>query len=179
MNELDVLKDISNKLEEAKFDFMLSGSLAMSYYAQPRMTRDIDLVVQLSRASSSLLYDILREDYYISKEAIDEALGNESMFNAIHREAIVKVDFIVRKGEEYRIVEFGRRKKIHLGDMTTYIVSVEDLIISKILWMKGSGSELQRKDIVNLLKVKTDEDYMETWLRKLGLHEIYDRIKNE
>jgi hypothetical protein len=27
---------------------MLTGSMAMNYYAQPRMTRDIDIVVELT-----------------------------------------------------------------------------------------------------------------------------------
>lgn len=41
-NELDVLRDVSHRLESAGIAFMLTGSMAMNYYAQPRMTRDID-----------------------------------------------------------------------------------------------------------------------------------------
>jgi hypothetical protein len=43
LNELDVLKDVSIKLEKSGIDYMLSGSFAMSYYAEPRMTRDLDI----------------------------------------------------------------------------------------------------------------------------------------
>jgi hypothetical protein len=39
-NELDVLRDVSHRLEEQGIEFMLTGSVAMNYYAQPRMTRD-------------------------------------------------------------------------------------------------------------------------------------------
>lgn len=45
--ELEVLKIVSEKLEAAHVPFMLTGSFAMAYYGQPRMTRDIDLVVYL------------------------------------------------------------------------------------------------------------------------------------
>jgi hypothetical protein len=176
MNELDVLKDVSIRLGKAHLDYMLSGSLAMSYYAQPRMTRDIDIVIHLNQASGAFLYDFFKMDYYLSKEAVDEAVLNESMFNMIHQQAIIKVDFIIRKSSEYRIAEFERRKKITLGDFDTYIVTVEDLIISKIDWMKDSNSELQKRDIKNLLMTEIDRNYLETWLSKLKLREIYDRV---
>ncbi|HUE80538.1 MAG TPA: hypothetical protein VMM84_00405 [Pyrinomonadaceae bacterium] len=51
-NELDVLLDVSGRLESAGIAFMLTGSLALNYYAQPRMTRDIDLVIALEEANT-------------------------------------------------------------------------------------------------------------------------------
>lgn len=41
--ELDILRDVSQRLESAGIAYMLTGSVAMNYYAQLRMTRDIDL----------------------------------------------------------------------------------------------------------------------------------------
>ena len=37
--ELDILRDVSARLEQAGIAYMLTGSMAMNYYAQPRMTR--------------------------------------------------------------------------------------------------------------------------------------------
>src|SRR6187401_3070649 len=47
-NELDIVRDVSRRLEQGGLAYMLTGSMAMNYYAQPRMTRDIDLVVALA-----------------------------------------------------------------------------------------------------------------------------------
>jgi len=47
-NELDIVRDVSLRLEQGSLPYMLTGSMAMNYYAQPRMTRDIDLVVALT-----------------------------------------------------------------------------------------------------------------------------------
>jgi hypothetical protein len=47
-NELDIVRDVSQRLDGAALDYMLTGSMAMNYYAQPRMTRDIDLVIALN-----------------------------------------------------------------------------------------------------------------------------------
>lgn len=42
-DELDVLKLVATRFETAGIAYMVSGSVAMSFYAQPRMTRDIDI----------------------------------------------------------------------------------------------------------------------------------------
>jgi hypothetical protein len=47
LNELDIVRDVSARFERAGIEYMLTGSMAMNYYAQPRMTRDIDIVVAL------------------------------------------------------------------------------------------------------------------------------------
>lgn len=142
ISEFDVLKDVSRKLETSGINFMLSGSFAMGYYARPRMTRDIDIIIEVNSAMSKILYELFCNEYYVSKDAIDEAIKHQFMFNIIHNEAVVKVDFIICKNTPYRKVEFERRKKITFNDFSTYIVSIEDLIISKLIWMKDSDSEL-------------------------------------
>jgi hypothetical protein len=41
--ELEFLRYMADKLEEARLPYMLTGSMAMMFYAVPRMTRNIDL----------------------------------------------------------------------------------------------------------------------------------------
>lgn len=38
---------VVERLEAAGIEYMLTGSVAMAWYAQPRQTRDIDIVVEL------------------------------------------------------------------------------------------------------------------------------------
>ncbi|MHC1736557.1 MAG: hypothetical protein AB9882_00950 [Ignavibacteriaceae bacterium] len=178
MDELIVLKDISSRLITAGIPFMLSGSLAMSFYAQPRMTRDVDIVIELNQEDIHTFVRLFENDYYVSVEMIQDAVERNSMFNIIHNKAIVKVDFIVRKNSEYRKHEFQRRKEIQISDFTTYIVSIEDLIISKVFWMKDSLSEFQKRDVKNLLNCEHDKDYLNIWIEKMGLTKIFMDIVN-
>jgi hypothetical protein len=46
--ELEVLKEVVRRLDRAKILSMLTGSIAANFYTVPRMTRDIDIVVELS-----------------------------------------------------------------------------------------------------------------------------------
>lgn len=43
-----------------------------------------------------------------------------------------------RKRSDYRLAEFNRRQRIRIQDFSTWIVSKEDLILSKLCWAKDS-----------------------------------------
>ncbi|MBA3830600.1 MAG: hypothetical protein H0X34_01640 [Chthoniobacterales bacterium] len=169
MNEIDIVRDISHRFEHAGVPYMLTGSMAMNYYAQPRMTRDIDVVIAIGPEEAGRLAALFRPDYYVSEENIRESLAHESIFNLIHQESVIKVDCIIRKGIEYRRVEFERRQIISILDFTTFIVSKEDLIISKLFWAKDSHSEIQLSDARNLLTTGYDTEYLQRWTRELHL----------
>ena len=66
-NEIDILRDVSERLNSAGIAFMLTGSVAMSYYATPRMTRDIDIIVALDRSHIEKISNLFGSDYYVSK----------------------------------------------------------------------------------------------------------------
>lgn len=171
--ELDIIGDISRKLEMLGIPYMLTGSIAMNYYAEPRMTRDIDMVVVLHHEKIKELVAAIASDYYVDADAVQQAVRNESMFNMLHLESVIKVDCIVCKSTEYRQVEFSRRKKISIGDISTYIVSKEDLILSKLYWARDTHSELQLKDVKNMLQTGYDVEYLEDWAEQLGVAALY------
>lgn len=151
---------------------MLTGSMAMNYYAQPRMTRDIDVVVAISPNHVRRVATLFQPAYYASEENIRESIACESIFNLIHQESVIKVDCIVRKSSEYRQTEFNRRRRISILDFTTFIVTKEDLIISKLLWAKDSHSEIQFGDVRNLLTTGYDADYLQRWTHELGVSNL-------
>jgi predicted nucleotidyltransferase len=176
-DELDIVRDVSARLEAAGIAYMLTGSMAMNFYAQPRMTRDIDVVVALIPADVEKLLAQLSGDYYVAPEAVWSSVASESMFNAIHNKTIIKVDFIVRKGALYRQTEFARRKRVELNGFSTWIVSKEDLIISKLDWARDSESDFQFRDIKNLVESGCDVSYIDHWTRELNLESLWRRFR--
>lgn len=178
--EIVLLKLVCQRLEEVGIAYMLTGSLAANFYAVPRMTRDIDIVIEIDKLEIGKFCRYFENDFYFTKAAITEAIEHETMFNIIHNQSIFKIDFIIRKDSSYRDTEFRRRNRIKLDDMQIWIVAPEDLIISKVFWAKDSLSDLQLRDVKNLLaSIKNlDEKYISTWVQKLGLNAIYEKVKN-
>jgi len=53
-----------------------------------------------------------------------------------------------------------------------WIVSREDLILSKLAWSKDSGSEMQLRDVQALLAGDADRQYLEHWAEELSVTEM-------
>ena len=175
-DEFTVLALVAAHLDAAGIAYMLSGSVAMGYYAQPRMTRDIDIVVELGHAQADALVAVLASDFYIDDLAVHDAVTRQGMFNAIHSTLIVKVDFIVRKPTEYRRAEFERRRPVVIDGVQLNLVAPEDLILSKLDWARDSRSEMQLRDVRNLLDSvpNLDRDYLDRWVAALDLRELLE-----
>jgi hypothetical protein len=174
--ELEVLRDVAQRLEAEQISYMLTGSLAMNYYAQPRMTRDIDLVVEIGNNEIGTFLRAFESDYYADRVSIGKAIAQRSMFNLIHNKAIIKVDCVVLKNDEYRREEFSRRRRVRLGEFETWIVSREDLILSKLVWAKTSRSEMQLRDVKNLLEGECDLNYLQDRAKLLTVNDMLEEL---
>ena len=69
--------------------------MALNHYAQPRMTRDIDIVIALVLKDLGKLPQIFGDDFYFSEQAARGATLNQSSFNVIHNDSLIKVDFMM------------------------------------------------------------------------------------
>jgi hypothetical protein len=147
--ETDVLAIVGDRLSSQGIAFMLTGSFALGYYATPRMTRDLDIVVAIEAAHVDPLVATFSADFYIDADDVRAAIASERMFNLMHYESGIKVDFIVRKSSEYRQHEFSRRQRVTLGSVSTWIVSREDLILSKLVWAQATTSDCSSEMCVN------------------------------
>lgn len=180
MNEqLQMLVMIAVRLNEAGIPFMLSGSMAMTAYAQPRMTRDLDIVIELSVGDAPRFAALFDNDCFISSESVERAIKHQMMFNILHKKYLTKADFIIRKQEPYRLLEFKRRKRMDIQGIALDVVSLEDLILSKLDWARDSYSELQMRDVKNLMAAnpELDMDYIQVWVDKLKLRDVFDKAR--
>lgn len=107
-----------------------------------------------------------------------DAIARRSVFNLIHQAHVIKVDCIVRKDSEYRRTEFARQRRGSIEGHGLAIVAPEDLIISKLNWMRETRSEVQLSDVRNLLRSVPDLDrqYLAHWTERLGLGALYREV---
>jgi hypothetical protein len=154
---------------------MISGSIAANYYTIPRMTRDIDVVIELKQGDIDKFIVLFESDFYVNREMITDEVSRQGMFNLIYNRYVIKIDFIIKKSSAYQQAAFSRRKQVLIEQSSIWFVSAEDLVISKLLWAKDSHSEMQLKDVRNLMETVNDLDlkYVGNWVRELGLEQIY------
>lgn len=177
-DELSVLKLVTARLDTAGMAYMVTGSVALSLYAEPRMTRDVDLVVELRPSDAGRLVDMFGDEFICDAGHISDAIANRSMFNLIHTAAVVKIDIIVRKDTAYREEEFGRRRLARIDGTEVWVVSAEDLILSKLDWARSSRSEVQLRDVRNVIAAQPSLDwpYLDAWAERLGLRSLLSEV---
>jgi hypothetical protein len=176
---LDVLCLVTARLDTVGVPYMVTGSLALGYYAQPRMTRDIDIVVELEHADIAALVAAFARDFYCDEDAVRRAVETRRLVNLMHLESAYKIDFIIRKDSDYRRVEFERRRRVLVEGFEIWIVTPEDLLLSKLVWSLRGDSALQRRDVASLVAAvqPLDWTYIERWGEQLGVGEMLRELR--
>lgn len=91
-----------------------------------------------------------------------------------------KVDFIIAEDSEYGRTALLRRRAMDMAGNAVYVASAEDVLIAKLRWAKISGSERQLQDAAGIVSTQADNldvAYVESWVRKLGLEEQWDVVR--
>jgi hypothetical protein len=162
---------IIDVLNSCEIPYMLSGSVAMSLYIIPRATQDFDFIVHLRPQDIDLFVENFKEGYYCDRDAIEDAVRNQSMFNIIDHASGFKADFVVLKNDPFHQNEFIRRVAMEFFGKPIYVVTQEDLIISKLIWIQELQSSVQLADIRNLIRSDNlDREYINLWIGKLNLN---------
>jgi len=175
MSGLDgFIRRVVSALETLSIEYMVVGSFASSYHGPPRSTQDLDLVVALERSQVGLLLQAFPEsDYYVSADAVREAVARRGSFNVIDLASGWKADFMVVRSRAFSRGELARRQPADLLGIPTWIASAEDTILSKLEWSRlGGGSERQRSDVASIIAVRRsslDLTYLRRWADDLGV----------
>jgi len=177
--ELEVLKIVTSRLNDLNISYLISGSIAGNYYTVPRMTRDIDIVIELTTSDINKFIDVFLNDFYLDKNMIENEVSRKGMFNIIHNEHIIKIDFILPKDTDFQRSVLLRKKNVIIDNAQMWLISAEDLILMKLLWAKESHSEMQLKDVSNMIATisNIDMNYIETWIKMLGLEQLLIEAK--
>ena len=128
---------VFNRLKEKKVfeDYAVGGAIAVSYYVEPRATRDLDIF---------LLTD--EEGYELTWKRL-ERLGYEHWEDSIIVEG-VPVDIVSSNQHPFYEGAIRTSKKIRIGDTSIRIFTPEYLIATKLLVFRNKD----KVDIYDLLK---------------------------
>lgn len=180
MTLAEFLAEVIDKLERSSIDYMIGGSVASSIYGEPRTTRDIDIVVEVSASSlRNLFADFDRGLVYIDEPGADEEILGGRMFNLLDLQGGWKVDLVIRKDRLFSKVEFGRRQQLLVLGVPAMVASVEDVVLTKLEWAKLSGSARQVDDALGIVAVQQpglDLPYLRKWATELDVSELLERV---
>ena len=176
----DLAARLVELLDTAAIPYMVVGSVASSYHGEPRMTRDLDIVIDPGRDRlSELITQLQAAGLYADADAAAEALANRTQFNVVDPASGWKVDLIIRRDRPFSQVEFARRQQAQLPNGTVQLATAEDTILAKLEWSLSGESERQMRDAAGIVAVsgeRLDREYIARWARELGVSDLWASI---
>lgn len=185
MQEPELFKIFLKPLNDSEIPYMVTGSAAGIIYGQPRMTHDIDLVVELgSEGIEKFTSYFPAEEFYcppldvIKTETAREARGH---FNLIHHDTGFKADIYPAGRDELHKWAIPKRQKVSLEDIAMYLAPPEYVILRKLQYFREGGSSKHLTDIRSIFQNSAeiiDTAFLNTAAAKYGLSDLLEQCKS-
>jgi hypothetical protein len=185
---LHALSEMAGAFRELEVRWYVGGSVASSTRGLARASIDVDVVADLRPGVEGPLAARLRGSFYLSEEAVREAIQERSSFNAIHLPTAMKVDVFVPTERPFDRSALDRATLERLdpdGTGPDYpVATAEDVVISKLEWFRRGGEVSQRQwaDVLGVLRIASreiDRAYMEKMAASLGVGNLFARALEE
>ena len=172
------IKKLVAILQQFDIRFHLTGGLTTIYYGEPRLTQDIDVVVdnhQVAAALDSFLEAIESSDFIFDAGSIREAVADHGMFQLLDAVESLKLDIYPRElipGELDRSV----LESVFEGEKLP-TASRADAAISKLIWI-SKGSHKSRRDFRKIFGAAAIDDrkFIEEFAEHLNLKYLLDEV---
>ncbi len=172
----DLVAIFTGPLEAAGLDYFVTGSVASLFYGEPRMTHDVDLVLELDDLDvPALLRAFSEDDFYVPPAEvirIELRRSNHGHFNLIHHGTGFKADVYLAGRDPLHRWAMAQRRRAGAGEGQFWVAPAEYVILRKLAWYREGGSEKHLRDIRSMIAVSgpsLDLPTFERWLLTLGL----------
>jgi len=179
--------DVAEILNTLDIPYLIGGSVASTLMGEMRATEDVDIVADLKIEKVVLLLQSLQPRFYVSEDAVRDAVRYKHSFNLIDNESLGKVDIFILKDNAFPQIEFQRRRSQLVRqnpDQMLVLPTPEDIILQKLTWYRMTKNESQRqwRDVLGVLKLQGDRldfEYLQKWALELELNDLLETACTE
>lgn len=161
MPEHDLFRIFVSRLNKLSVPYMITGAVASIIYGEPRLTNDIDLVIDMNADDVETFAEAFPiEDFYCPPaEVIRLEIGRSQRghFNLIHHETGFKADIYTSGRDELHQWGLENRKAVVVEGEKFWLAPIEYVILRKLEYYREGESEKHLRDISSILAFSTDE----------------------
>jgi hypothetical protein len=172
----------TRRLSSIGAPYMVSGSVAVIIYGEPRLTLDVDLVVILDQEHAGRLSDAFPVDeFYCPPEEVirvEAAREQRGHFNLIHHATGFKADVYLAGRDRLHEWAFARTRSYEVEGEVLVVAPPEYVIIRKLEYFREGGSEKHLRDVRSMLDTSPDlvgRTVLEELVSARGLDEAWRR----
>lgn len=156
--------------------YAVTGSVAAMAYGEPRLTNDIDLVLEIKIADMPRLIEAFSEnDFYLPPSEViasEIVRGNRGHLNIISQHSLLKADVYIVSGDPLHRWAMENVRVIDIEGLPVAFAPPEYLIIRKLEFFREGGSQKHLRDIAAVLDESSeliDHTFLSHHLNALNL----------
>ena len=174
---------VSEALDALSVPHVIVGSLASIAFGEPRLTRDGDLVADLTLEQVAAFVGAVSSDFFVDDVAIREAVRTQGHFNILHRATMFKIDVFLNARSPFGREGIRRAVRIERDGHRLPVATAEDSLLAKLRWYRlgNEVSDQQWRDILGVLLVQgdaLDNAYLDRWAAELGVADLLARARD-
>jgi hypothetical protein len=138
------------------------GSFARNFHSFPRSTNDADIVLAVDAAGWSRFQADLAGEFSLDPQTTFETNTGTFRHILIHRETAFKTELFWLSQDAYDQERFNRRQAINFNGQATFVLTAEDVIVTKLRWLRPKDVE-DIRDVIAVKSAVLDWDYIHHW----------------
>lgn len=165
--------------------YMVTGAVAGVIYGEPRLTHDLDLVIELDQADiEAFCRHFPSAEFYCPPPEVIRIETKRAMrghFNLIHHGTGFKADIYLMGTEELHSWGMAGRRCYSMGDESIWVAPPEYVILRKLEYYREGGSDKHLKDIAGILATSSDDidfEALEEKVQRYQLETSWKEAKN-
>ena len=184
MQEVNLFKIFTSRFNKMSIRYMVTGAVASIIYGEPRLTNDIDLIIELKSEQAEEIAKVFpQEDFYCPPIEVIRVEINRPLhghFNIIHQETGFRADVYLMGEDILHQWAMAKRKKIEIEGEPFWLAPPEYVVLRKLQYYRESEWEKHLRDIANILEVSSDEidfKFLKEEIEKYGLQKEWSEVK--
>ena len=181
MPETELFLLFIRPLNKQNLTYMVTGATAAIVYGTPRLTHDIDLILDLEFSEISKFRSAFKEDefYVPPEETIIAEISREyhGHINLLHLATGYKADCYFTGRDSLHELAWKKRKSLDFHGHKIWVAPPEYVILRKLQYYGEGGSEKHLTDIRNMIHISGDTIDFKILKEKIKQYKLEDQWK--
>jgi hypothetical protein len=159
--EANLFKIFTARLNAHGIAYFVTGAAASSLYGEPRLTLDIDLVVEMGIQDARKFREAFPLDEFYCPPVeiiqVETARSLRGHFNLIHHQTGFKADIYMTGKDELHSWAMRNRRSYMIEGEPVWFAPPEYVVLRKLEYCREGGSDKHLRDIAGILIHSRDQ----------------------
>jgi hypothetical protein len=172
--------EVIDAIEREQIPYLLVGSFSSNLWGVPRSTKDLDLVVELGSQSIHAIARHLDAKFHLQPQIGFESVTGTARHVIDVQGTHFQIEIFRLSGDAHDQARFGRRVQVFWKGCSIWVLSPEDVIVTKLRWLAGLRRNKDFDDSLQVATVRRDTldwAYLEHWCDQHETREILEEIR--